>query len=143
MFDEQPLDEQERFYKWNVMSSQCLRIIIKLPPRLLRGSGEAPLVLVFTKAPQKHRLWCLDLKDMGIRCSRNDARVITTTEFESLFSAYKDDEGYSSLFACYKGDTWNNYRPMEKMRIGSLDDFNELLVDGIDLDSLFFGITRV
>lgn len=27
---------------------------------------------------------------------------------------------------------------MEKMKIGSLDDVNELLMDGINLDSLFF-----
>lgn len=139
MFNGQPLNEEERFYKYKVLSSQCLRIIVKLPPSLLRGCGEAPLILVFTKAPQKHKLWCLDLTGIGLRCSRNDARIITVVEFERLFSAYKDEDGYKSVFACYTGVSWDVYRPMQKMRIGSLDDFNQLLVDDINFDNLFFG----
>lgn len=138
MFNRQPLSDEERFYKKEVICRQCLKIIVKLPPYLLRGCKEAPLILVFANCPQKHKLYCLDLTRVGIRCDDSSGRVITSGEFNRLFSAYKNEEGFRSVFAYYKGDTWNVYGSMEKMKIGVLDDINELLMDGIEFDDLFF-----
>lgn len=138
MFNGQPMEEDERRYKMEVICGRCLKIIVKLPRCLLRGSKEAPLILVFANTPQKHRLHCLDLTEGGIRHSSDCGRVLTNGEFDRMFSAYKDEEGYGSLFAYYKGDTWNPCGSMGKLKIGSLDDVNELLMDGIKLDDLFF-----
>lgn len=105
MFNRQPLDEDERRYKMEVICGRCLKIMVKLPASMLRGSKETPLILVFVNIPQKHRLHYLDLTGNGIRCSRDNGRELTNGEFNRLFSAYKDEEGYRSLFAYYKGDT--------------------------------------